>query len=167
MTRPIQRENFALSLIERAVRRFGFSIVADWRKYSDLNVGDALHASPPGFLVTQEIIAAYDEISSLSLRAGVPGRSRSVSVASPMLAALYIRGAQNALKGPPGGIHAKQHFSFLLPVHAGDELFTVLTIKEKYEKKGRNFVVCETETKNQNGDRVAVGRITSIWGKEA
>ena len=25
-----------------------------------------------------------------------------------MLAAVYIRGAQNALKGPPGGIHAKQ-----------------------------------------------------------
>jgi len=140
--------------------------VADWRKYSDLNIGETFLASPPSYVVTPEVIAAYDEISTSSMTVS-GGRTRGRGIASPMLAALYIRGAQNGLKGPPGGIHAKQHFTFLMPVVAGDELFTVLAIKEKFEKNGRNFLVCETETKNQRGDRVAVGRITSIWGKEA
>lgn len=137
-----------------------------WRKYSELKIGDTFPDLPARYSVTAEVIAAYDEISSsaaLADRAPV----RAGGIASPMLAALYIRGAQNALKGPPGGIHAKQHFTFFKTVAAGDELATVLTIREKFEKKGRNFVVCETETTNQHGEKVSVGRITSIWGKEA
>jgi hypothetical protein len=141
--------------------------VADWRRYSDLKIGDTFPASPARYQVTEEVVAAYDEISLSSLVSdGVAGVG-SRRTASPMLAALYIRGAQNALKGPPGGIHAKQHFTFFRSVGAGDELSTVLTIREKFEKKGRNFIVCETETTNQNGEKVSLGRITSIWGKEA
>ena len=140
--------------------------MADWRRYDDLKVGDIFPPEPVRFAVTPEVVAEYRAISASSLAGQNPVGPDDADSVPPMLAAVYIRGAQNALKGPPGGIHAKQHFTFLAPVRIGDELATQLTVAEKFERKGRRYVVLDTLTRNGSGQDVTRGRITSIWGQE-
>jgi len=137
----------------------------DWRRYDELKVGESFPETPYRFLVTERIAAGFCELP-LGSRIDAPSDATRLDSVPPMLAAVYIRGAQNALKGPPGGIHAKQRFAFLREIHVGDTLETTLTIKKKYEKKGRNYVVCETCTRNQHGVAVTLGEIVSIWGRE-
>ena len=137
----------------------------DYNRYDDLDIGTTLPPEPYLYEVTAEAAAAYRAISTASL-AGAADAGQGAEV-PPMLAAVYIRGAQNALKGPPGGIHAKQRFRFRTPVRIGDQLSTTLEVVEKYEKKGRRYLVCATSTVNQDGVEVTQGQITSIWGQEA
>src|SRR5687767_11752136 len=122
--------------------------MSGWRAYDDLKVGDSFPEQPARFAVTRDVALGFRRLTAASRIDGraVPG---DIVTVPPMLAAVYIRGAQNALKGPPGGIHAKQRFQFVKQIHFGDELETTLTIKDKYEKKGRRYVVSETLTKNQ------------------
>lgn len=135
------------------------------RRYDSLMIGDCFPEVPARFEVTADMVRAYRAIAT-----GLPENNIPKSVenewAEPTLAALYIRPAQNALRGPPGGIHAKQSFQFHAPVKAGDVLETILEVKEKYERNGRRYVVSETQTKNQNGTKVTTSKITQIWGKE-
>lgn len=133
----------------------------DWRSYDEFNVGDSFPEAPYRYVVSAE---AAGDLRALTARARGSQAQAERGVAPPMLAAIYIRGAQNALRGPPGGIHAKQRFHFLTPVRVGDTLETTLTVKDKYEKKGRRYVVSETRTINQHGQEVTRGEIVSIWG---
>jgi 3-hydroxybutyryl-CoA dehydratase len=138
-----------------------------WRRYDDLEVGQRFPDSPAPYVVTADAVAEFRAIAAETLVDAIgPVTEASDDIAPPMLAAVYIRGAQAELRGPPGGIHAKQHFSFRHPVRVGDRLGTTLTIKEKYERKGRRYVVGETTTRNASGDVVTVGAITFIWGQE-
>ena len=139
--------------------------MSGWRAYDDLKIGDTFPEQPARFAVTRDVALGFRRLTAAS-RIGdgiVPG---DLDTVPPMLAAVYIRPAQNALKGPPGGIHAKQRFQFVKQIHFGDELETVLTIKEKYEKKGRRYLVSETLTRNQKGEEVTRSEIISIWGQE-
>lgn len=139
--------------------------MAAWRRYDELVVGSVFPEQPVEFAVTAEVAAGYRAIAEQSLlpQGAPPAEGDAVP---PSLAALYIRGAQNALRGPPGGVHAKQHFTFLRPVRIGDTLHTSLTIADKYERNGRRYVVSETMTRDAAGAEITRGRITSIWGQE-
>jgi len=128
-----------------------------YRRYDEVAIGDRFPETPARYAVTPEAIAAF--------RVATQDSAQS-EIAPALLAAVYGRPAQNALKGPPGGVHAKQSFRFLQPVKAGDVLETQLEVVDKYEKKGRRYLVSETVTRNQQGTLVTRGRITSIWGQE-
>jgi 3-hydroxybutyryl-CoA dehydratase len=132
-------------------------------RYSDLVVGARFPEHPARYAVTAGVVADYRAIG------GRPARSDGVpdEVAPPTLAAVYIRPAQNALNGPPGGIHAKQQFTFSAPVRVGDMLETVLEVRELFERNGKRYVVSETQTRNQDGVLVCTGLITQVWGIEA
>jgi hypothetical protein len=136
----------------------------DWRSYDDLNIGDTFPEQPSQYVVRSDIAAGFAAIAATARR--TPGAETSSDPVPPILAAVYVRGAQNALKGPPGGIHAKQSFAFKARIEIGDELETTLTIKDKYEKKGRRYVVSHVRTTNQHGVEVTTGEIVSIWGQE-
>jgi 3-hydroxybutyryl-CoA dehydratase len=130
---------------------------AGYQRYDDIAVGDRFPDAPARFEVTAADIESF--------RLATQDSAQSVE-APALLAAVYLRPAQNALKGPPGGIHAKQAFKFLRPVRAGDVLETRLEVMEKYEKKGRRYLVSQTATHNQDGQLVTRGLMTSIWGQE-
>lgn len=132
------------------------------RRYAELKIGAQFPERPAEYHVTREVIDAYRAIG----RGTNESTAALDDVAPPTLAAVFIRPAQNALNGPPGGIHAKQSFAFLGPVRAGDTLQTVLEIRELFERNGRNFVVSQTRTINQHGDLVCTGLITQVWGQE-
>ena len=133
--------------------------MSDFRRYADLRVGARFPEQPARYEVTAQAVADYRAIASGSQDGGG-------DVAPPTLAAVYIRPAQNALRGPPGGIHAKQQLDFFAAVRIGDMLETVLEVRELYERNGRRYVVSETVTRNQLGKIVCTGLITQIWGQE-
>lgn len=137
--------------------------MADFQRYADLTIGDSYPREPQPFVVTAAIVDAFrvatvgDEATPLS----------DAAIAPPMLAGAYTRAAIAALKGPPGGVHAKQRFRFIAPVRIGDRLTTVLTIREKYTKNERNYVVSTLATTRADGTLVTEGRVTAVWGRES
>ena len=137
-----------------------------YRRYSDVAIGDLFPPSPSAFAVTDAVVDAFcsatGERSGWSAPAGPSGRR----AAPPTLAAAYIMEVMRARGGPPGGVHAKQKFTFLRAPEVGDVLFSQGQVVEKFEKKGRNYVVATTETRDVGGALVCAGVITSIWGVE-
>lgn len=134
-----------------------------FRNYDDLFVGDRYPKDPPVFDVSQEVV---DRFRVATLGAGAV-LAEGAGLAPTMLAGVYTRSAIAALKGPPGGVHAKQRFRFVRPVRVGDRLTTTLEIREKYAKNGRNYVVSRLETRAADGELVTEGQVTAIWGKDA
>lgn len=133
-------------------------------RYIDLVIGARFPEHPARYVVTANVVADYRAIG------GGPAclsDSAPDEVAPPTLAAVYIRPAQNALNGPPGGIHAKQQFTFSAPVRVGDTLETTLEVRELFERNGKRYVVSETHTRNQHGVLVCTGVITQVWGRDA
>lgn len=139
--------------------------MATYRRYDDLKPGQIFPDAPALFHADAASIRAFRNIASSTIVEGEAAKDAD-EICPPMLAAVYIRPAQNALQGPPGGVHAKQSFRFLGAIRAGDDLATTLEVIEKYERKGRRYLVSETRTTNQNEMLVTVGRIVSIWGNE-
>lgn len=137
--------------------------MSGFRRYADLRVGSRFPDQPARYDVTAETVEGY---RSIALGSAPVANANQSDVAPPTLAAVYIRPAQNALNGPPGGIHAKQQFDFLAAVKIGDSLETQLEVRELYERNGRRYVVSETVTRNQQGVVVCRGLITQVWGQD-
>jgi len=69
------------------------------------------------------------------------------------------------MKIPPGLLHAQQRFEFTGIVRPNETLRIKTVIEDKYERKGKKFVVWKSEVFNQRGDKVATGWLTPIWPK--
>ena len=59
-------------------------------------------------------------------------------------------------------LHAEQEFEYGAPVRPGDVLTTHGEIAEVRSKGSLDFVVVRTETRNQGGEMVVVGRWTGV-----
>lgn len=66
---------------------------------------------------------------------------------------------------PPGNIHYRQEYEFVQAASTGDMIHVKSTVIEKRTKNGRNYVTIESEYTNQDGKKIAIGRITPIWSK--
>ena len=137
-------------------------------KFNDVEVGMEYPGKPVEFSVTKEVVdkylsATFDSASEYKPESTLADGSRP---APPTLAAVYMMEAMMMLKSPPGGVHAKQKFVFHKPACVGDTLSTKVRILDKYQKKGRNYVIMQTTTINQANEPVTTGTITRIWGKE-
>jgi acyl dehydratase len=90
-------------------------------------------------------------------------------VAPPMFCVVYsARAMAPAILDPELGInlalmvHGSQEFEWDEPVVAGDVITTQSTIKDLYEKDGKEFYVWESESKNQDGATTVKGTWTNI-----
>jgi len=137
-----------------------------YRRYSDVAIGDLFPPSPSAFAVTDAVVDAFCAATGEPSRRHGPLGSGGRRPAPPTLAAAYIMDVMRARGGPPGGVHAKQKFTFFRAPEVGDVLFSQGRVVEKFEKKGRNYVVASTETRDAVGALVCTGVITSIWGFE-
>lgn len=63
---------------------------------------------------------------------------------------------------PPGAIRMGDENVYGVPAKAGDTLTTVLTIVDRFERKGRKFLKYEMVTSNQRGERVCAVAFTAI-----
>jgi acyl dehydratase len=90
-------------------------------------------------------------------------------VAPPMFAVVYAaRSVGPAILDPDVGIdfahmlHAGQEFRWGPLVVAGDEITTVASVADIFERGGMAFYVFETVSENQRGERVCTGTWTQI-----
>jgi acyl dehydratase len=90
-------------------------------------------------------------------------------VAPPMFAAVYSLPAVGpAILDPEVGIdfarmvHGAQEFTWDVPVVAGDEITTEVTLEEKAERGGLQFFTFRTVSTNDRGETVCEGRWTNI-----
>ncbi len=90
-------------------------------------------------------------------------------VAPPMFAVVYSAGAMGpAILDPELAInlmmmlHGGQEFVWGEPVCSGDTITTVASLKERYEKDGKEFFVFESVSTNQDGQEVVRGTWTNI-----
>ena len=90
-------------------------------------------------------------------------------VAPPMFCVVYSAGAMGpAILDPEVGInlmlmvHGSQQFEWFEPVVAGDTVTTRVEVKDAYEKNGMNFYVWESNSTNQEGQKVVTGTWTNI-----
>jgi len=66
-------------------------------------------------------------------------------------------------KPPPGSIQAGQRYEFLRPIQVGETVMVRVTIDDRYQKKGREYVVMKGEAYNKDGELAAVSALTFIW----
>ena len=90
-------------------------------------------------------------------------------LAPPMFVVVYCASAfQTALFDPELGIdfahlvHGGQAFSWSVPVLAGDEITTTLSVQNIAERAGMRFDTFETVSVNQRGERTALGSWSTI-----
>lgn len=90
-------------------------------------------------------------------------------VAPPMFAVVYGGAALGpALFDPEVGmnfaqmVHGGQEYVWGPPVVAGDEITTVVKVKEISERDGRGYYIYESTSRNQRGEEVARGTATMI-----
>ncbi|MGI8803515.1 MAG: MaoC family dehydratase N-terminal domain-containing protein [Solirubrobacteraceae bacterium] len=90
-------------------------------------------------------------------------------VAPPMFVVVYTSlGLMPALFDPEVGInfamlvHGGQEFEWGPLVVAGDEVTTVISVKDISEHAGKGFYVFESISENQRGERVSRGTWTNI-----
>lgn len=91
-------------------------------------------------------------------------------VAPPMFAAVYAwPPIFEWISDPAHGmefsqfVHLAQEFRWGPPVIAGDEITSVNTVKEVYRRGSMTFSLCETVSRNQRGEKVAIGLWTNVF----
>jgi acyl dehydratase len=63
----------------------------------------------------------------------------------------------------PAGLHAKMQFEFVEPVHVGMRVRSYGKVIDKFEKRGRQYMVTEFTTKNEeNGAVLMRGQFTQM-----
>jgi len=60
-------------------------------------------------------------------------------------------------------IWAKSEHEFLAPMRIGEKLTIRGQVIDKFAKRGRNYMVTEFETRNQDGDVLMRSRETGVW----
>ena len=62
----------------------------------------------------------------------------------------------------PGGLHAKMEFEFLEPIRPGMRARSRGRVVEKYERRGRPYMVTEYVTEDEHGTVLVRGRFTQM-----
>lgn len=125
--------------------------------YDQLTIGMRF---PSGrFDVTDEVIARYRAATLDDVE--LPGDGGNT--APLMLAAVFTRAATNSIPGPRGRVLVKQSFHYHRPVVSGDQLTVDAYVEDLYQKRGRNYAVVRTSTRNQHGELIVEGLSTTIW----
>jgi acyl dehydratase len=83
----------------------------------------------------------------------------------PSIAFIFLTECIQALMAnrAPGGVHARQTLRYFNPIHVGDTLSTHLRVTGKYIKRERKYVELESETFNQDGEKVLQAFRVTIW----
>jgi len=113
------------------------------------------------WLATEELCRSW---TALGLGRSPSGASGATRIPPALLQIALAKCIQDKLREkPPGGIHAKQRFTFHAPACVGDTLTTQLKVSTKYIKRERKYVEFDSITTNQAGRIVATGLRTTIW----
>ena len=82
-------------------------------------------------------------------------------IAPPTIAATYVRNAyREVATSVPGTVHAKQAYRFFRPQRPGDRLRVSARLEDRYQRKGRTYVIILADVTNQDGEKVLEAKMT-------
>lgn len=76
--------------------------------------------------------------------------------------ALRLRSTKYVVRG---GLHAKQEFEFLQPIRPGMRVRTKGKLTDKYERRGKQYMVTEFVTIDEHGTELVRGKFTQMLFK--
>jgi len=83
-----------------------------------------------------------------------------------MMAMVVMRGYMGAIPNrPPGNIHAEQRIELLQLPNIGDTVKTAFRCSRREQRVGRKWVYLTSDTTDETGNILFVGRMTSIWSQ--
>lgn len=130
--------------------------------YSELQIGDNFEDTR---VVTEEMINTFAQVSGdtnpLHLDAAFAATTMfKERIAHGALVSSFISKVLGCDFPGPGSVYVSQFSQFKRPVKIGDEITTVVEVKEKEDKRG--YVTFRTYCKNQLGKVVIDGEAVGI-----
>lgn len=118
----------------------------------------------------EKYLEAIDDLNPLYLDDDYAGKTPYEGVIVPPISMGIYSTVSSVIKAlgvktPPGLIHAQQRFEFTGLVRPDDILTVKTIVEDKFEKKGRKFVVLKSEVFNQKGVKIGTSWLTPIWPK--
>jgi acyl dehydratase len=146
----------------------------EWLIFDNIRVG--MEFPPVEFELTEELIEKYcramgDDSPVYTDEKVARTEGYSGRIAPATIVCIYaiptaiLSGYKPRVIPPPGNIHYRQEYEFVQAAKAGDKIRVKSVVVNKETRKGRNYVTIESEYLNQNGKKIAIGRITPIWAK--
>ena len=145
-----------------------------WLVFDDITLG--MEFPPVEFTVTQALIDNYSRAmgdsnsiyagGDAALEAGFNGPiAPATIVCIYAIPSALLSGFEPKVIPPPGNIHYRQEYEFFQAANPGDVIHVRSVVIQKEVRKGRKFVTIESDYTNQDGIKIAVGRITPLWSK--
>jgi len=145
-----------------------------WLVFDEMNVG--IEFPQVEFEVTKELVEKYceameDENVVFYDADAAKNQGFSGAIAPPTIVCIFaipsalLSGFKPKIIPPPGNIHYRQEYEFLSPASVGDTINVKSVVIKKEIRKERKYVTIESEYVNQDGEKIAVGRITPIWAR--
>ena len=137
---------------------------------TDLAVGESY--APYSFRVTPELNEQY----CYAEEDYHPRYRETTAEGPPMVHPALIMNMSNRTRSPsfympPGRsvLHAKDDIEFVNPAYVGKELFVTWTVCERYEKRGKEFMVIDCRVTDEDGREIIrrYSHNTHIAGKDA
>lgn len=126
------------------------------------------------YTVSSDILEKYlegiDDLNPLYLDEAFAKKSPfGGRILPPISMAIYIT-VSHLIKSmgrkiPPGLIQATQKYEFTGLARPDEELHIKTVVEDKYEKKGRKFVLLKSDVFNSRGEKVGTSWLTPIWSK--
>lgn len=145
-----------------------------WLVFDNITVG--MEFPPVEFSVTEALIDAYSHAmgdgnpiysdQGAAIEAGFKGPiAPATIVCIYAIPSALLSGFKPKVIPPPGNIHYRQEYEFFQAAGSGDVIHIRSVVIQKEVRKGRKFVTIESVYTNQDGTKIAVGRITPLWSK--
>ena len=145
-----------------------------WLVFDDIDVG--MEFPPVEFEVTKGLVENYcaamqDDNPVFNDAGAAREEGYSSAIAPPTIVCIYaipsalLSGFKPKVIPPPGNIHFRQEYEFLSSARVGDRISIKSVVINKEIRKGLRYVTIESEYTNQDGVKIAVGRITPVWSR--
>lgn len=120
--------------------------------------------------ILEKYLEAIDDLNPLYLDEEYASKSNfGGRIVPPISMAIYTTVSAlirpMGLKIPPGLIQAKQQYEFTGLARPDEELTIRSVVEDKYEKRGRKYVLLRSDVFNEKNEKVGTSWLTPIWSK--
>jgi len=129
-------------------------------KYDALQVGETFVSDTK--LVTPEDVEAYAFAVDGHHEWFIEGSPFGGPIAHPTILANQALALRHSKYIVRAGLHAKMEFEFLEPIRPGMRARSRGRVVEKYERRGRPYMVTEYVTEDEHGTVLVRGRFTQM-----
>lgn len=129
----------------------------DVTTFDDLEIGQTWPAYV--YDLTDDFVSAYRS----AVKAEGGGAQSNDPDGFPPMALDTLSPIKAAVRMPEGTLHAQEAVTFSGLPTKGEQVSVTLTVKDKYVKRSRNFVVVVQETRGSDGRVLLTAEKTFVW----